>query len=523
MKNQTWVSRIGRAWNTLRGVHAHPPSPSPRNQQLWSRYKELRAKYDAARTNDDNRRHWANSDHLSPVAAANPDVRRTIRARARYEALENNCFGRGIVQTLANDTIGRGPALVLKSRTATTEQLVQLMVLQSHFRRWFRRCGLGTTLRTAISSLVVDGEVFAVAGNCPHSPDDVQLHVNLLESDHCQDWARRLDAGHDDGIEYDENGFPLRYHFLDHHPGDPMHGSSYGSSKALPAGQVIHLFRQDRPGQRRGISWLAPGLPLFAMLRRYTLAVIATAETAANHSGVMYADSSQVAPDEDVEPMDTIEFEMRQMITLPIGWKLGQLKAEQPTTTYEMFRNAILGEIARCVNMPFNKSAGDSSKYNYSSGRLDHQTYFGFIDIIRSDLESMLLDRIWNWWIEEAVFIPGIIPDGIGPLDALELTWRWPRQMHIDPQKQAQTDLALWHGGLLSDEEYMESNNIDTEEHYLSLDRQFRRRRQIGMPQAGQVQLPPVLDDPPEDDEGDEDHEAHADHAETDQEANHVS
>jgi hypothetical protein len=46
-----------------------------------------------------------------------------------------------------------------------------------------------------------------------------------------------------------------------------------------------------------------------------------------------------------------------------------------PTTNYEMFRNAILNEIARCVHMPSNKALADSSRYNYSSGRLDHQTY----------------------------------------------------------------------------------------------------------------------------------------------------
>ncbi len=72
----------------------------------------LRARYDAAITTDDNRRHWANADALSADAAASADVRRTLRNRARYE-VANNSYARGIVLTLANDTVGTGPRLQL--------------------------------------------------------------------------------------------------------------------------------------------------------------------------------------------------------------------------------------------------------------------------------------------------------------------------------------------------------------------------------------------------------------------------
>ncbi len=70
----------------------------------------VRAKFDAAQTTDENRRHWANADLLSPDAAASMDVRAILRSRARYE-VANNSYARGIVLTLANDTIGTGPRL----------------------------------------------------------------------------------------------------------------------------------------------------------------------------------------------------------------------------------------------------------------------------------------------------------------------------------------------------------------------------------------------------------------------------
>ena len=50
----------------------------------------IRARYDAAVTSDDNRRHWANADGLSANAANSSTVRRTLRNRARYETANNS-------------------------------------------------------------------------------------------------------------------------------------------------------------------------------------------------------------------------------------------------------------------------------------------------------------------------------------------------------------------------------------------------------------------------------------------------
>lgn len=476
------VQAATKSFSTILGANGKPIAREPSAaviERQRGRIQELRAKYDAAVTNFDNMKHWANADNLSAAAAANPVVRRRLRSRARYECRENNSFAKGMIDTLANDIVGRGPNLQIHHTNQTAAKQ-----LERNFRRWMKRTGLAATLRTGITSEISDGEIFAVSGNNPNVRGAVQLDVRLLEADYCSDFGGYQTATFDDGIEYDAAGYPIAYNFLVDHPGDNFAGANLMETKRVRADQVIHYFRQDRPGQRRGVPWVAPALPLFALMRRYTLAVTMAAETAANFAGVMYADGNQVIPDE-VDPMDSIEFEMRSMLTLPIGWKLGQLKAEQPTTTYQMFRDALLCEISRCLNMPFNKASGNSSGYNFASGRLDHQTYFEFVDIERSNLETRFLDRVFLWWINEAVFIPGEIPAGIGPIDQLEYTWRWPKHQHIDPQKQAAADNTLWNLGLLTDEEYQLENGRDPEEHYASLERQYKRRAAIGAPLPG--------------------------------------
>lgn len=54
-------------------------SSKPTSSTTSRAVRIVRAKYDAAATNPDNRRHWASADGLSANAANSPDVRRVLR------------------------------------------------------------------------------------------------------------------------------------------------------------------------------------------------------------------------------------------------------------------------------------------------------------------------------------------------------------------------------------------------------------------------------------------------------------
>jgi Bacteriophage capsid protein len=206
-------------------------------------------------------------------------------------------------------------------------------------------------------------------------------------------------------------------------------------------GVGLHYFRADRPGQSRGVPDITPALPLFAQLRRYTLAVIGAAETAADFAGILYTDAPASGEAEAVEPMDAIELEARSLLTMPGGWKMAQVQAEQPSTTYAEFKREILSEIARCLNMPFNVAAGNSSGYNYASGRLDHQTYFKSIRVEQEHLACVVLDRVLAAWLREAVLVSDLLPLRVRTLVAggatLPHQWFWDGHEHVDPAKEA--------------------------------------------------------------------------------------
>lgn len=480
--------------------------------------RRLQARYDAAATNDSNRRHWANADGLSADASATPEVRARIRNRARYEVYQSNAFAYGIVRTLANYLVGPGPRLKLIGPDRQASRKVQ-----QAWHRWARMVKLAKKLRTMRMAKATDGEGIAVMINNPRLRHPVKLDLDLREADQMTTPELTLaDSKRVDGIDFDSYNNPLRYWFLDEHPGSTHLSINPFKATPVDARHVIHLFREDRPGQRRGVSELAPALPLFALIRRYVQAVLGSAETAANIAGVMYTDSPVIEPD-SYEALDAIELEARAMLTLPQGWKLDQIKSEQPTTTFAMFREALWNEAARCVLMPMNIAAGNSSGYNFASGRLDHQAFDLAIDTDRCDLVDEALEPIFEAWLAEYLSVTSGIASRDIDLSLYEWRWYWPPREHVDPLKQANADIALWERGLLSDDDLFFARGVDPEEQYESLERQLYQRRRLGLPLPGDANQSGSESKEEADDGADEDADDEAAGSENDSESDDES
>ncbi|MGN6135555.1 MAG: phage portal protein [Aureliella sp.] len=392
----------------------------------------LLGRYDAATTTVDNARHWAAADGLSASAANSPEVRRTLRNRSRYE-IANNSYARGITLTLANDCVGTGPRLQMLTADALANRIVE-----QQFSAWADAIGLAEKLRTMRLARVSDGESFGLLTSNPRIASPVQLDLKLVEAEQVTSPTLSLDQGrYIDGIQFDEHGNPVTYDVLKEHPGDDAF-SLNDNYDSVDAYSVIHYFRCDRPGQIRGIPDITPALPLFAQLRRFTLAVLAAAETAADFAGILYTDAPAGGEADAAEPFEPIELEKRMLLTMPGGWKMSQLQAEQPATTYAEFKREILNEIARCLNMPFNVAAGNSSGYNYASGRLDHQTYYKSIRVEQSQMARIVLDPILRAWLREAILIEGYLPNSLRMLGStFEHQWFWDGHEHVDPAKEA--------------------------------------------------------------------------------------
>ena len=394
--------------------------------------RKVNARFDNAQTTSDNARHWGDADGMSADAAYNPEVRRTLRQRARLE-VENNAYARGIVQTKVNDVVGTGPRLQMQTKDEGFNER-----FEAEFETWAREIRLMEKLHTFQSSYMVDGEAFAEMVTNGGLESAVKLDLNLIECDRVTRSLMGLQSIDDltDGIDFDQWGNPARYSTLVNHPGDLNQWTL--ATESIPARFMLHHFKRLRPEQHRGVSAFAPVLNLFAELRRYTSAVIAAAETAADFALLL---KTQQPPEEIAygTPFESLEIQKRMMTTLPEGYDPFQLKAEQPTTAFRDFVRAIVSQIGRSVNMPFLLAGLDASAHNFASAKLDCRTYIRDLHIEQRSLEHFM-DRILRMFAMEISSRPGFRKAADV---ANQHAWMWEQMAEVDPREAGANETKL--------------------------------------------------------------------------------
>lgn len=419
-------------------VYAPPrPDPPPKGPPT------VRASYDAARTGTQNKNHWAAADDLSANAAADPEVRRKLRRRARHER-DNNPSLNGLIRTIAHETIGTGPRLLLGLGDEYREPA---RVVEDQFRRWCRAVCLADKLRVMREARPIDGEAFGITVTNPAVRHPVKLDVRLIEADQVETpgTATPTDPNAVSGIEFDGDGNPAYYHVLKQHPGDSGFWNWVSGYDRVPARFVLHWFLPTRPGQARGVSEIASSLETIAQLRRWDQATLSSAEFAASVSGLIESTDpagnggydADGGGETEVADFTEVEFTKNTLMKLPAGMTVKQMEAEQPTAGYSDFKASKLADVGRPLLAPKNVATGDSSTYNYSSGRLDHQPFQRSIWIDRAKLEAELLDRLFVAWLAEFQAL-GLVPPSLPPADQWGWEWHWDGFSQLDPLKDAQ-------------------------------------------------------------------------------------
>ena len=327
-------------------------TPQEQVTQLQSKlHTMMRARYDAAQTSINNQQHWNNADTLDPHSANSFAIRRRLRSRSRYEVIENNPYLKGIILSLSNDFVRSGPKLKITDKRISKEQR---QLIELRFNEWCDEIKLPHKLWRMKMAKIVDGESFMFAFKKTFQEDEVKLNFKVIETDRVStptepDGAvKGTGLKQIDGVRFDNNDEVQSYHLLNYHPGGNMLFDAVSmqnlGGKWYSADYVVHWFRQDR-GWLRGIPETTPSLPLCAMLRRYTLAVVRAAEIGADFSAVL---ETEGPPDprkwtdgngnlNEDDPFDVFPIEMGMFTVLPWHTKMKQFDARQPMQIYDMF------------------------------------------------------------------------------------------------------------------------------------------------------------------------------------------
>jgi lambda family phage portal protein len=440
-----------------------------------SNQRNILSRYDAAELSEETRQHYRQVDSLSARGANSHAVRQRLRDRCRYE-VANNSWASGVADALADFMVGDGPKLQCLTKDREFNSLVE-----SEFGQWAEAVCLADKCWLLRRERAVDGEGFIFLENDP-GLGAITLDLREYEPEQvATPYFYPLDPLTVDGIELSQLRKPAFYHLLYEHPGDLFNYRGLYKFERVPAKLVIHWFRATRAGQYRGIPEFTQSLGLFADLRRYRQATIAAAETAASFAAMLYTENPPEQTDLEPQAWEKIPIDRRMLTTVPAGWKMAQLKAEQPSTGHPEFVRTCLTELATGHSTTYEIASGDYSHVNYSSGRLAHQRFNRSINVDRCRMERNCLNIILREWLKEAVLIR-LLPDVTTKADGWAHRWLWPATEAIDPLKEARAQQVSMESYMTTFSEECARDGVDRDVRLAEIKRDVEDFAAMGQP-----------------------------------------
>ncbi|QEL26145.1 phage portal protein [Bosea sp. F3-2] len=379
--------------------------------------------------------------------------RNNAYARRGLTVIPTNVVGTGIVPSVrkaSSDLVKRKVEALIKSHLDTTD--IDYDGRQNYAGLQF----------TAVRTLARDGEVLAVRYRPKASLKlTVPLQVRLLEADYLDDSKDGPDGNfvNVQGVRYDAAGRRVGYWLFEEHPGNASRAGRSAESKLIPAADVAHLYRIDRPGQTRGVPWLAPGIMTLWDMKDYEEAELIRQKVAACFAGFeTNTNAGQTlagaATTKAGTPVDILEPGM--IHRMAPGSEITFATPPQ-VTGYPDYIRMNLRKVASSLDVPFNEIASDDSQENFASSRRGYIVFQRVVEVWRwQAVIPQFCDPIGQWFLEAAT-----VPLG-GPPRA-ELDHTPPRRELISPKEEVPMMRDMIRSGLMTRRETLRSLGYDPE------------------------------------------------------------
>lgn len=277
----------------------------------------------------------------------------------------------------------------------------------------------------------------------------VPLQLQLLESDFLDHYRTMgMVNGHVmQGVQFDMLGRRVAYWLYSYHPGGVLILNPRGGiiSQPVPADQVIHTFRQLRPGQVRGVPWMAPVMMALRDLDDYEDAErVRKKIEACMMAFVTQADGADGpalgSPDTSGASFKRLEnFEPGMVKYLENGEEVN-FSSPPSIGGYREYKMCELQGIAAGMNLPYELMSGDMSQVNYSSWRGGMLGMRNLIEGYRwLTLIPQFCQPVRRRFIDTLVLqgkIPARYIDSTD-IDLYQTQWTAPKWESVDPLKDA--------------------------------------------------------------------------------------
>lgn len=404
---------------------------------------------------------------------------RDLRERSR-DLRRNAPVAGGAIGTSLTNVVGTGLTMqpsINAARLGLTEQ--QAQAWQAHtgaeFELWAEssHSDLSRKQNFYLQQGLLFGSVMEAGDHCvvlarnEKSPLPVKLALQHVEADRLCNKDRGPDRpGLVAGVEMDEGGAAVRYHFASAHPERRTGAGAMAKvewtvidawGEQSGRRNVIHAFERTRAGQTRGVPMLAAVIEPLKQLERYTEAELMAAvvsglftvfitaggpanvmpsAVANNASGAAAGGSTASGGGWDAKLGNGLVVELGK------GDAVSTANPGRPNSAFEPFVTAIIRQIGLQLQIPYEVLVKHYSS-SYSAARAAMLDAWRFWKVRRQWLVFEFCQPVYEAWLDEAVAVgriaaPGYFADPAVRAAWARAVWTGDGPGAIDPLKEVQ-------------------------------------------------------------------------------------
>jgi len=318
-----------------------------------------------------------------------------------------------------------------------------------------RSCNFYELQTIALMGSLTSGDIFAALPYIERADSPYSLAIQLLEADRCCNPNNKMDtkdlAG---GIEVDGLGAPVNYHFTKFHPGDTLLTNQWTSVPVFGKSgrrNVLHVFEKTRPGQKRGVSMLAPIIEPLKQFTDYTHAELTAAVVSGLFTVFIETESGEAPGGMETEG-ETANYDENEMnleagsiIGLADGEKITTANPNRPNTAFDGFTQAVLKQIGAAINLPYEVLMKHFAS-SYSASRAALLEAWKMFRSRRTWFSQKFTQPVYEAVLTEAVLLghlsaPGFLEDRMIRKAYCRASWNGPSQGQLNPVQETKAAL----------------------------------------------------------------------------------
>jgi len=405
--------------------------------------------YTGARIDTSTTSRW-----MPTAGSANADTIRdlpVLRARSR-DQMRNAPVALGALNTTVSHVVGTGlaytPAIDPGFLGMTAEEADAWSEdTKRRFDTWAESldCDLARKLNfygvqdLSVRSQLESGDIFVVTPRVARNGGSARLALQLIEADRVCNPNRATDTDTVvDGMEIDpDTGETIACHIARKHPGDPANNTGNTWTRVAMRGtqtgrrNVLHMFKQLRPGQVRGVPMIAPILEPLKQLSRWTDAELNAAVVSSMFSVFVKMDPDAFEDMFDDKSKEEIinkglawtgEMESGQAINLLPGESVESPSPGRPNPAFDPFWGAMVRQIGMALEMPVEVLTMHFQS-SYSAARAALLMAWKAFRSRRDMLATYLCQPVFELWLADEVAEGRIHAPGFFSSDLVRAAW----------------------------------------------------------------------------------------------------